>query len=129
MALSRGSGKLSESIKADFKQRRGRHGNTPRIETQKHNLKKPHKHLEAWEQPGLTSVARILAFLEAIAVTKGLLEGTRMRLLPNQRDFIQRVYGSEQPVTIGVLSAPRGSGKTGLIAGLGLCHLLGPEAQ
>ena len=29
----------------------------------------------------------------------------------------------------GIFSQPRGNGKTGLIAGLQLCHLLGPEAE
>ena len=30
---------------------------------------------------------------------------------------------------LGILSEPRGNGKTGLLAGLMLCHLLGPESE
>ena len=33
------------------------------------------------------------------------------------------------PTTISVLGGGRGNGKTGLIAGLALCHLLGPECE
>ena len=32
-------------------------------------------------------------------------------------------------VRLAVRSEPRGNGKTGLVAGLALCHLLGPEAE
>jgi phage terminase large subunit-like protein len=50
-----------------------------------------------------------------------------MKLLPEQRQFIEAVYGGN--VRIAVLSEPRGNGKTGLLSGLALCHLLGPEAE
>jgi len=57
-----------------------------------------------------------------------------MRLLPDQREFIEEIYGNltRQGLRrrrLGVKSAPKGSGKTGLIAGLCLCHLLGPESE
>ena len=51
-----------------------------------------------------------------------------MKLLANQRAFIDDVYGASEP-RIAVFSEPRGNGKTGLLAGLMLCHLLGPEAE
>jgi phage terminase large subunit-like protein len=51
-----------------------------------------------------------------------------MRLLANQRAFIDDVYGVGEP-RIAVFSEPRGNGKTGLLAGLMLCHLLGPESE
>jgi phage terminase large subunit-like protein len=51
-----------------------------------------------------------------------------MRLLPNQWQFIQDVYGEKEP-RIAVFSEPRGNGKTGLLAGLMLCHLFGPECE
>lgn len=81
-----------------------------------------------WRHPHLSRVERIIKFLEFLPITKGLLAGKRMVLLDNQRQFIQDVYGSER-VRIAVKSEPRGNGKTGLIAGLCLCHLLGPEAE
>jgi phage terminase large subunit-like protein len=80
-------------------------------------------------RPGLSRVGRVVAFLESLPVTKGILAGRTMRLLPDQRAFIEKVYGDGQTISIGVKSEPRGNGKTGLVAGLALCHLLGPEAE
>src|SRR4051812_950317 len=84
-----------------------------------------------WQKPGLRREQRVIAFLEALPITKGRLVGSRMRLLPGQRKFIVDVYGRPETrrVRLAVLSQPRGNGKTGLIAGLMLCHLLGPEAE
>jgi phage terminase large subunit-like protein len=81
-----------------------------------------------WERKGLSRVERVIAFLEYLPITKGILIGKKLRLLPNQRRFIERVYGSTE-VRIAVRSEPRGNGKTGLVSGLALCHLLGPEAE
>jgi phage terminase large subunit-like protein len=80
-----------------------------------------------WEEPGLDRAAKMIAFLEWLPITKGLLAGEKMRLLPEQRTFVQAVYGSD--VRIAVLSEPRGNGKTGLLCGLALGHLLGPESE
>lgn len=54
-----------------------------------------------------------------------------MELLPEQVEFIRNLYGDEgkRPYNKGVKSEPRGNGKTGLAAGLALCHMLGPEAE
>jgi phage terminase large subunit-like protein len=84
-----------------------------------------------WLKKGLTRVQRIIAFLEFLPITKGRLVGERMKLLPDQRRFVEEVYGSrrEVPVRIAVKSEARGNGKTGLLAGLALCHLLGPESE
>src|SRR5687768_17572898 len=81
-----------------------------------------------WKKKGLTRVQRIVAFLEFLPITKGKLEGKRMKLLPKQKRFIERVYAprGDKRTRIAIKSEPRGNGKTGLIAGLGLCHLLGP---
>lgn len=81
-----------------------------------------------WERKGLSRVERVIAFLEFLPITKGILIGKKLRLLPNQRRFIERVYGVDG-VRIAVRSEPRGNGKTGLVSGLALCHLLGPEAE
>jgi phage terminase large subunit-like protein len=84
-----------------------------------------------WEGAGLTRKQRVLAFLEYLPITKGKLAGRKMRLLPRQRRFIEEIYGrpDARRVRIAVDSEPRGNGKTGLLAGLALCHLLGPEAE
>ena len=81
-----------------------------------------------WEKKNLTRVQRVIAFMEFLPITKGILLGKKLKLLPGQRRFIERVYGSNE-VRIAVKSEPRGNGKTGLVAGLALCHLLGPEAE
>src|SRR5262245_62829043 len=57
-----------------------------------------------------------------------------MRLLSGQRRFVERVYGNvngtgRRRTKIAIKSEPRGNGKTGLLAGLALCHLLGPECE
>lgn len=87
----------------------------------------------AWKRK-TSRVERIIAFLQSLPITKGILAGKRMRLLPGQRKFIERVYGDmsrdgRRRIRIAIKSAPRGSGKTGLLAGLALCHLLGPECE
>ena len=77
-------------------------------------------------QPRLTRAERVIAFLEYLPITKGILRGKKMRLLPHQRDFVQRIYPSDVRLAS---SVARGNGKTGLVAGLVCCHLFGPEAE
>jgi phage terminase large subunit-like protein len=95
----------------------------------KSNGKKPRA--LPWKRRILSRAARVVAFLEFLPVTKGILIGKRMRLLPEQQAFILEVYRGigKKRIRIGVKSEPRGNGKTGLVAGLALCHLLGPEAE
>jgi phage terminase large subunit-like protein len=81
-----------------------------------------------WLDKKLSRLDRVLAFLEFLPITKGKLAGKKMRLLPNQRDFVAALYGSND-IKLGIFSEPRGNGKTGLLAGLMLCHLLGPESE
>src|SRR5262245_38491271 len=88
----------------------------------------------AWKKRGLNRVERVIAFLEALPVTKGVLAGKKMRLLPGQRRFIEEIYGrvdkdGRRIIRLAIKSEPRGNGKTGLLAGLALCHLLGPECE
>jgi len=84
-----------------------------------------------WEKAGLTRAQRVIAFLEFLPVTKGRLVGKNMVLLPSQRRFVRRVYGRvvKDRVRLAIKSEPKGNGKTGLVAGLALCHLMGPEAE
>jgi phage terminase large subunit-like protein len=83
-----------------------------------------------WESSELSRVDKIITFLESLPITSGLLTGERLRLLEDQRAFIAAMYGPRAtPVLLAVKSEPRGNGKTGLAAGLCLCHLVGPEAQ
>jgi len=87
-----------------------------------------------WERNGLRREQRVIKFLEWLPITKGPLAGQTMRLLPEQRLFVQEIYGNLdrnglRRRRIGIKSEPKGNGKTGLIAGLCMCHLVGPEAE
>lgn len=87
-----------------------------------------------WNKKGLSRVERVIAFVEWLPVTKGIQAGKKIKLLPDQREFIESVYGRARPdgrrqVKIAIKSEPKGNGKTGLAAPLCLCHLLGPEAE
>ena len=82
-----------------------------------------------WELPGLSRAERVIAFLEFLQVTKGMKRGSKMRLLPHQREFVERVYAAGVDVRLAISSVGRGNGKTGLASGLVLCHMIGPEAE
>ena len=89
--------------------------------------------LAVWKRKR-SRVARVIAFLESLPITKGIYAGQKMKLLPGQRRFIQMVYGNlsddgRRRIKVAIKSEPRGNGKTGLLAGLALCHLLGPECE
>ena len=85
-----------------------------------------------WERPGLSRAGRVIVFLESLPCTKGYGAGEPLKLLDFQKDWIEAVYAEDAEghrlVTTAVLSAGRGNGKTVMIAGLCLAHLVGPEA-
>mgnify|MGYP005847732155 CR=1 FL=1 len=85
-----------------------------------------------WQAEGLTRAERVIAFLEALPVTKGIGAGAPLDLMGWQRDWIEGVYREEdgiRPVRTALLSCARGQGKTVIVAGLCLAHLVGPEAE
>jgi phage terminase large subunit-like protein len=87
----------------------------------------------AWKQKR-SRLNRVVSFLEELPITKGILAGKKMELLPGQRRFVAALYGrlskdGRRQIRIAIKSEPRGNGKTGLLAGLALCHLLGPESE
>ena len=86
-----------------------------------------------WEAPGLSRVDRVVAFLEFLPITQGKLAGQNLKVRPWQRRFLEAVYAEDaagdRPVRTAVLTMPRKNGKTQIVAGLALCHLLGPEAE
>src|SRR6516164_8957868 len=87
----------------------------------------------AWKRKR-SRVDRLISFLQNLPITKGIYAGRKMRLLPGQRGFVKAVYGRKAAdgrrlVRIAIKSEPRGNGKTGLLAGLALAHLLGPECE
>ncbi|MDX0765158.1 terminase large subunit [Sinorhizobium medicae] len=87
-----------------------------------------------WEVPGLTRLERVIAFLNDLPITQGKLAGTKMRLRQWQIDeFLAPIYATDETghrrVRTAALSMGRKNGKTGLSAGLALCHLVGPESE
>ena len=86
-----------------------------------------------WEgNDDLTRWEKVVAFLEFLPITKGILAGTQMKLLPFQIEFVRNLYGDDpeqRAHNMGLQSVPRGQGKTGLLAGLACCHLFGPESE
>ncbi|HWA00387.1 MAG TPA: terminase TerL endonuclease subunit [Caulobacterales bacterium] len=91
--------------------------------------KKPRRRPEPWKKRGLSRLDRVIAFLEDLPITKGILAGTKLKLREGQREFLAKVYGEGSSARIAVDSEPRGQGKTGLTAGLALCHMIGPESE
>jgi phage terminase large subunit-like protein len=111
------------------------HGPQDRRKKLKGILSKPRRRQrDPWHKPGLSRADRVIAFLEMLPITKGILAGQKMKLLPGQRKFVRAIYGrlskdGRRKIRLAVKSEPRGNGKTGLLAGLALCHLLGPECE
>ncbi|PKQ00804.1 MAG: terminase large subunit [Alphaproteobacteria bacterium HGW-Alphaproteobacteria-13] len=77
---------------------------------------------------------RVIAFMESLPIVSGLRAGEAMELLDFQRQFVRGVYGprniaGDRLVRLAALSVARGNGKSGLLAGLSLAHLLGPCSE
>lgn len=78
----------------------------------------------------MTRAERVIAFIERFCIVPdGLLVGQPMRLADFQKEFITAVYDNPAGTSRALLSVARRNGKTGLIAGLVLAHLVGPEAR
>lgn len=73
---------------------------------------------------------RIIEFLERYCVTpEGASVGQPLVLAEFQKQFIRDVYDNPHGTRRALLSVSRKNGKSGLIAGLLLAHLVGPEAK
>ena len=89
---------------------------------------------ETWREDGLSRPERVVRFLETLTITSGSHAGQPFIVRPWQREIIEGIYGPQNDegrriVRTALVSMPRKNGKTGLIAGLVLAHLLGPEAE
>lgn len=87
-----------------------------------------------WSKKGMPADEKVLAFLRSLPIVSGLKAGEKMELAEFQERFVRSVYGpldNEQRriVRLAVLSVARGNGKSALLAGLSLAHLLGPMAE
>ena len=78
----------------------------------------------------MTRAARIIQFIERFCVTpEGADVGKPLVLAEFQKQFIRDVYDNPHGTRRALLSVSRKNGKSGLIAGLLLAHLVGPEAK
>lgn len=78
----------------------------------------------------MSRAARIIEFLERYCVTpEGASVGQPMVLAEFQKQFIRDIYDNPHGTRRAILSVARKNGKSGLIAGLLLAHLVGPEAK
>lgn len=78
----------------------------------------------------MTRAARIIEFLERyVLVPDGAQVGKPLVLADFQREFIEAIYDNPHGTRRAILSVSRKNGKSGLIAGLLLAHLVGPEAK
>ena len=78
----------------------------------------------------MTRAARIIEFIQRFCVTpEGASVGQPMVLAEFQKQFIRDVYDNPHGTRRAILSIARKNGKSGLIAGLLLAHLVGPEAK
>ncbi|WP_340609401.1 terminase large subunit domain-containing protein [Xenorhabdus bharatensis] len=72
---------------------------------------------------------KVIAFIERFCfVPEGALFGKPLRLEAFQQKFIREIYDNPSGTRTAYLSIARKNGKTGLIAGILLAHLVGPEA-
>lgn len=83
-----------------------------------------------WEKEGMPLHEQVIAFLESLPIVSGLKAGKRMELMDFQREFVRGVYqptddAGKRLIRLAALSVARGNGKSALMSGLGLAHLLG----
>lgn len=78
----------------------------------------------------MTRGDRVCAFIERFCLTpEGEHVGKPIVLAPFQKKFIRAIYNNKAGTRRAYLSIARKNGKTALIAGILLAHLIGPEAQ
>ena len=78
----------------------------------------------------LTRGERVCAFIQSYCVVpEGAHVGKPLKLEPFQKRFLRDVYDNRAGTRRAILSIARKNGKSGLIAGILLAHLVGPEAK
>jgi phage terminase large subunit-like protein len=60
---------------------------------------------------------------------KANLSASHLKLMKFQRDFIKGIYDNKHGTSRAYLSVARKNGKSALIAGIVLAHIIGPEAR
>ncbi|WP_267351306.1 terminase TerL endonuclease subunit [Sphingomonas sp. GM_Shp_2] len=87
-----------------------------------------------WEKDGMPPAEQVLAFMQDLPIVSGLRAGEKLELIEFQERFIRNVYepqddAGNRRVRLAALSVARGNGKSALLAGLSLAHLLGPMQE
>lgn len=78
----------------------------------------------------MTRAEKVIQFIEKFCVTPdGAHVGKPLVLADFQKQFIRDIYDNPHGTRRAYLSVSRKNGKSGLIAGLLLAHLVGPEAK
>ena len=78
----------------------------------------------------MSRAARVIRFIETMCLTPdGEHVGKPMVLADFQKRFLTDIYDNPAGTRRAILSVSRKNGKTGLLAGLILAHLVGPEAK
>lgn len=78
----------------------------------------------------MTRAEKVIRFIEKFCFTpEGADVGKPLKLADFQKQFIRDVYDNPAGTRRAYLSIARKNGKSGLIAGLLLAHLIGPEAK
>lgn len=73
---------------------------------------------------------KVIAFISTYCLTpEGKHVGKPIKLVKFQKDFIKAVYDNKHGTRRAYLSIARKNGKSALISGLLLAHLIGPEAK
>jgi len=72
----------------------------------------------------------VIAFIEEYCLApEGAHVGKPIKLMPFQKRFIKAIYDNPKSTRRAYLSIARKNGKTALIAGIMLAHLVGPESK
>ena len=78
----------------------------------------------------MTRGEKVCQFIEAFCpVPEGKLVGKPLVLMEFQKKFIRDIYDNPQGTSRAYLSVGRKNGKSALISGILLAHLVGPEAR
>lgn len=73
---------------------------------------------------------KVIRFIETYCLTpEGADVGKGIKLAPFQKKFLKDIYDNKSGTRRAYLSIARKNGKTALIAGMVLAHLVGPEAK
>jgi phage terminase large subunit-like protein len=94
---------------------------------------KPAKPRKLARVSGKSRFEKLVAFVESLPITSGVLAGQPFKLRDWQLDILRGIYrvdkSARRVVRQALVTLPRKQGKTQLAAALAIAHLCGPEAE